>query len=105
MKTVTIRLSDSEHEALNAHSNKMNAPVGTLVRIAAIKLAEKMGAQPRTEGTTNVSVQLWPADKAALVTYQEVTNHNSLADAAQAALRIGLVNRGHLSMPKGSSPD
>lgn len=105
MKTVTIRLSDSEHEVLNAHSLKMSAAVGTLVRMAAIKLSEKLGAKPRTEGTTTISVQLWPADKAALIAYQAAAEHTTLTNAAQAALRIGLIKRGCLTMSKGSEPD
>lgn len=105
MKPTSIRLTDAEYRALQECADANQTTVGALIRIAATKLAEKLGAEPRAEGTSNVSVQLWPVDKAALVTYQSAADHQSLADAAQAALRVGLVQRGFLTLPKGSAPD
>lgn len=105
MKPTSIRLTDGEYRALQAYADANQTTVSTLIRIAVTKLAEKLGALPRTEGAINVSVRLWPADKAALQAYQSKSEHESLADAAQAALRVGLIQRGFLRMPKGSAQD
>ena len=52
MRTITVRVTDDELSKLNALSAQNNAPIGTLVRMAAIKLAEKMGAAKREAGSS-----------------------------------------------------
>ena len=105
MKKTSISITDAEHTVLTELANKNNITLGTLLRMAAIKVASNLGAPRRTEGSIPVSIDLWPMDTAALQEYQTANEHNNKSDAVRAAMRIGLVERGFLHLPAGSEPD
>jgi hypothetical protein len=107
MKTVTVRLTPSEHEALLNAGKAMNAPVGTLIKVAAMKLAERNGSLPREsrDKTTNLPLRMWPRDVAALADYKASSDHATTPLAALAAMRVGLMQRGYLTMEPGEFPD
>jgi hypothetical protein len=64
--TITIRLTEDEHFAIQDAANKYRVPRGTLVKMAAMKLATKFGAEPRP-APTNI--------KGAKAGYTAVTVH------------------------------
>jgi hypothetical protein len=107
MKTVTTRLTDEEHAFLTAHALTLNAHIGTLIRDAAMTLAQQAGASPRSEGSVTCMLELWPMDVSALAKYRDahMDGFPSRAHAARAAMRVGLMQRGHLTLPEGSEPD
>lgn len=107
MKPTSVRLTTEEHEFLLAIARQNNTTVGTLVREAAMKLAQEAGATVRAKGTTTCTLELWPMDMEALSKYERnhIDGFPSRAASARAAMRVGLIQRGHLHMPEGSEPD
>ncbi|NVN99242.1 MAG: ribbon-helix-helix protein, CopG family [Geobacteraceae bacterium] len=96
MKPTSVRLTDSEREALELLAAKQGTTVSALVRMAAMKLAQASGAQRRQAGTTLTTITLWPFDREALVSYMQRNDFDTMAEAAGAAMRVGLQHRGYL---------
>lgn len=105
-KTISIRLAEAEHAALQAAATKHNTAIGTLALKATIALAKKLGAPIRsTTGQLHVAITLYPRDEAALQQYAAANEGIALDRAALAAMRVGLIQRGFLQMEEGHTPD
>jgi len=129
MHPTSIRLTEAENAVLQACAEQHKTSAGALIRRAAMKLVQHLGAPERTTkplvgrptaaqlrdkaaGAITLTVTLRPADVAALQTYR--ARNNALIedgpkwkaeDAVRAAMRVGLVHRGDLTLNPGSSPD
>lgn len=110
MITSTIRLTESEYEVLRVFADEKRIPLYRVITLAAIKMAQHYGADPRAiggQGTRqpDCSFNLTDLERAALVTYQQRNEYGTLGMAARAAMRVGLIERGDLTLPPGDYPD
>lgn len=112
--TTSIRLTASEREVLAAAAVAHGTTVGAIVKKAAFKLAEHMGATPpdamprntRKKNTVALNVRLSTDELAALADYSARCGYGSnLALAGRCAIRALLAERADIIMPAGQDPD